>query len=230
MSIKWGDLREQVWLMLDDAVRQNESDASFQPDWSEREYLFYLRQALAEVALHTAPSKIYLAALAAQTEQLVVPDDVVKVGPIMLVGGGSLRTLLTPMSLEPGIEFGDLVSGSGSTQFYEWPEGTINFLTPLGSGQTLRVHYWAHYPLPANDDDLVPIMRWLETPVVWLMQTYAILKPAFQASRLGQFKVRDESGKPTDNPLLEHYRFCRRQYELLMASHPAQDRSGWETT
>lgn len=227
MTVKWADLRQRALLTLDDTKRSDDEDLAFGPDWSYDDLLMYLGHALAEVATHTAEGKIYTLPLTAAVSSLTVPDDVLKVAAVMVRNGTTIK-LQTSVELEPGQEFPQASSAGDRANFYEWPTGTLNFLNPIASGNELRVHYWAYWQLPGTAQDLLTIPRWMEEPVYWLLQEQAVAKTGFSAARLGQFKTRDDAGRPQDNPLLEYARYCRRRYELLMANHPTQDRSGWE--
>jgi hypothetical protein len=196
--------------------------------WSVEDLRDYLGDALAAVSAHTARESLFEQELTADTASLALPDDFLDPGPIWL-SNGSTRQLLSPAPLRPGETLPDSEAVGDESDFYWWPEGTINFFRQVASGNTLRVHYWAYWSVPSEPEaeEVIPIPRWLESPVKWNMLMQAMTKPGAQAAYLAQFKTKRDSGDPEDNPLIVSARFYKRLYDGDLAEKPPQNRKGW---
>jgi len=198
--------------------------------WSVEDLRDYLSDALAAISAHTARERVFEKELAADTASLVLPDDFLDPGPVWLLSGGT-RQFLTPVPLKPGEVLPDSEAVGDESDFYWWPEGTLNFVRQVASGNTLRVHYWAYWSVPTEPEaeEMLAIPRWLESPVKWHMLMQAMSKPSAQAAYLAQFKTKRDSGDPEDNPLIVAARFYRRQYDLDLSEKPPQNRKGWRS-
>jgi hypothetical protein len=209
-----------TWAVFKARLARNLSDNNRdKPTWADDELLDYLNYALVTVAEHTAETKVWSYTLLAASKTVTLPTDVIKLGPVYLNDG-----LLRPQRGLPGQIF------PGATgDYYDWPLlKVLNFKETLPIGAVVKVAYWGYWTPMTMDGTDLPIPRWMEEALDWLCRAHALAKPGVQAARIRPYNTKQDSGSPEDNPALEMARYCRREYERIMANHEAQDQSGWE--
>lgn len=212
----------RVLRVLDDLDRDN-------PTWTDDDLLDYANEALAALSMHTAQQVVVDSVLTADTSSYAMPDGYLSPGPVWLISG-TYRYLLTPFELEPGQDLPTQVVSGRRTEYYEWPAGTLSFLRPLASGDTLRLQYYAYWDRLEVDSDTLAIPRWMEDALKWDMLQRAMSKPGAQASSLGQYKTKRDLGNPEDNPLLDYAKWCQKQFDRVWNEHAPQDRTVWMTS
>jgi len=227
MSITWASLRSRILRVLDDTERDDESAVS----WTDDDLLDYINEALVAISSHTAAELIYEMTPAAEVWSAELPDDFMGLGTVSVIG--TERVLLTPRSLSPGAS----VSNSGTSNYggavtpydvyYTYPRGTINFLKAISS--TVRVEYWGYWGRVAGVEDTLRVPRWMEEPLKWYSLSLAMAKPSIATAKLGNFKTKQDSGQPVQNPQLDLAKWFKRRYEELLTEIPPQDRTGWES-
>lgn len=150
--------------------------------------------------------------LAANTASFTLPTDLYEV---QAVWDTDLNTYIDPATLTPG----EPRATETGNAWYEYPSGTLNLYNAIGSsGGTL--YYAATWSKPAQDADVLTVPDYAITGVVYYASSYATLNKAASAARLGNYKQRQDSGTPEDNPLLTYSTFLLKRFEYEMARMP----------
>jgi len=220
--ISWLNLRNRVLRVLDDNIRTDLTKVSFSDD----DLLDAINDALINITAHTAQEKVFSTTLTTEATILQLPDDVVDLGPITINDTisivGAVKVVLGPGESLP------TTTVSGQYPYYRWPTSQLNFPSKIPATYTVDIRYWGYWSRVEREEDVLAVDRWMEEPLKWYMLHLLAAKPAYQASVLGQYKIRSDLGKPTDNPLLEFSGYCFKRYDSKMSEYSPQDRSGWE--
>lgn len=146
------------------------------------------------------------------------PPDIA--GLVAIHKTGQLARYLDPLARTPGTTPINQVDQG----YWLWPENTLNLNKPAGTNSELHLHYFAYYPYPANDDAVLAIPRWAETPISYLVAAYALSTTSVESMSIDRFKNKFDSGNPEMNsPRVQQNQFLK-LYELMMAKRQPQDR------
>jgi hypothetical protein len=231
MAIAWGVLRDRI-------RRSVLADVDL-ANWSDEQIQDLIGWALQRFALHTAIPTTLTYTDGQDIDgtpidfsvDLSVPAPLDTVEPLSV----SSRIYVTeedgdtyyvdPKFLTPGID----LHTKNKQLFWVWPEGTLNFAEPIGTGSQLDIYYFAYYSVPAVDapDEILPIPIWAEKPIATLVGAYALESYAVQSATIDRWKVNDDAGNPEHNALRKQMEFMLHQYELMLAKYPVQDRTNF---
>jgi hypothetical protein len=211
----WAEFKANVVTVLGDENRA-------EPTWSDAELLLYMNYALSGISEHTAQEKEAVAVLAAATTTYALPADCLGLGPVRVTADGveAGRSWTAPASA--------VTARGGPSYFYEW-KGTLYFLSAIPSGATLSVAYYGYWDRLTADANLLGVPQWMEEALLWAVMRHCMSKPGVQSAQIRPWNTRQDSGTPEDNPALIFAEYCRKQYERILANHPNQDRTGWES-
>lgn len=106
------------------------------------------------------------------------------------------------------------------------PMGMIEFSIAPTTGRTLTLYYNAYYPAIEDDESLITVPGWAQEAVAFYAAARVVEIDAGKQARLGNYKDKQDSGKPTDNPLLELSAYYIKQYWQILAQHPASRMGG----
>jgi hypothetical protein len=101
-----------------------------------------------------------------------------------------------------------------------WPVGEISFTQVPGSGDTITVHYVAHYDDVVDTNSVISIPNWSIEAIKLYAAAVALAPASTKASELGQYKSRREAGKPEDNPLLRLSMHYMDRFYQILSTHP----------
>lgn len=151
-------------------------------------------------------------ALAGDTQSFTLPSDLYEV---QAVWDSKLNTYIDPAILAPG----EPSASETGNAWYEYPSGTLNLYNAIGSsGGTL--YYAATWSKPTQDADVLEVPDYTLTGIIYYGASYSTLNKAAAAARLGNYKTRQDSGNPEDNPLLTYSSFLLKRFEFEMARMP----------
>jgi len=221
--LSWTDFRARSVRMLADSDREK-------PTWDDDDLRDYVNEALEDVAWHTAQLKTYSLSLKAVT-QIDLPEDFLALGPVWVTDMLNNKILMEQARLVKGQTYAVLAQSSQTMmmlypRYYQWPDGKLSFVSPLTA--TLSLDYYGYWDEVVDDDSQMTVPRWMLEALKWVILEKCMHKQAIGAAMLRQYNTKQDSGSPEDNPLLKQAADFHRKYEQVLASHPTQDRSGWE--
>lgn len=82
-----------------------------------------------------------------------------------------------------------------------------------------EIYFQTGYPAIALDDDAIPLPRHLEEALLYYVASRGLSQRAANSANLDQFDRKVDSGKPTDNPLLQMAGHYKQQAESVLASY-----------
>lgn len=152
------------------------------------------------------------AALAADTSTFTLPSDLYEV---QAVWDASAGYFIDPAILTPG----EPSASDTGNAWFEYPSGTLNLYNAIGSSGGI-LYYAATWSKPTIDADVLEVPEYALTGLTYYGASYATLYKASSAARLGNYKTRQDSGTPEDNPLLTYSTFLLKRFEYEMARMP----------
>jgi hypothetical protein len=111
--------------------------------------------------------------------------------------------------------------------YWIWPEFILNLTEPAGPGGVLSVDYFAYYPYPSLDADVLPHPRWANTAMQYLAAAHALSSYSVQSASIDRFKDKYDSGNPEQNSLRVQQKHFLEMYERELARRPSQDRTNF---
>lgn len=154
-------------------------------------------------------------------DQLSLPDDIyesLESAGIVVVRNGSDD----PVYLKP-IRYSDRSSGEG---FYVWGN-EIRLTDEAEADSEVEILYFAYYPAPAADNDVLTIPKWAEGALAFLTGAYVLIGSATAAAAIDQFDSEDDKGNPEHNPHRSQSTWMMKQYHMMINQHPRQDRENF---
>lgn len=226
MTVRWSKIKNRCLRILQDTARET------QVSWSDDDMRDYANAALTDLSVHTAQKKIWETVLETPSTVVELPGDILELGPVSIQVQGLYWQFLTPVTWKPGETLPTPYTFSLSVNgYYEWPEGTVNFLYLIPAGQKLRFQYFAYWAEIEADDDVIPFReRWLEEALYWNVLSRAVTKTAIQAANLRQYNIKVDSGEPEDNPMLKMSHYFYRKYLEVLADNPSNAKAVWEAS
>ena len=218
--IAWGAYREQIRRsLLRDTTAQR---------WSNETLLDLLGWAMDTFSSHTALPSTMVSTVDGLSSTIMLPedafDDVSQTALVKLVS--DKVEILEPVRLQPGtvIPYSTPETNSTPYGFWEWPTGTLNFGFIPEAGTQVHLMYFAHYPTPESDEDIVQIPRWAHQPVALLVAAYGTLPHGLSTSIIRQYADKQDSGNPEHNPLHRQAEHFLSIYREIINRYPKQDR------
>jgi hypothetical protein len=104
----------------------------------------------------------------------------------------------------------------------EYPEGYLTFGDALDNGGDL--YYAAYWAEPTLDDEIIEAPAMIIPGLAFYAASYCLLPRALSAGNLGQYKMKVDSGVPTDNPIMDMSNAFMKRFELEMSRIPGRTR------
>lgn len=82
-----------------------------------------------------------------------------------------------------------------------------------------HLHYYAYYPELTGDNSIMKAPRWFVPALIYYASACAVLKEAIGEANINRWNTRRDSGKPTDNPLVEIVKMLYGQYLGIVTQH-----------
>jgi hypothetical protein len=129
-----------------------------------------------------------------------------------------------------------LFNSSSLTPFAEtdmafWTSASsLHLTTPPGAGNTLKIMYFAYWEEPASPTDttfVLTIPQWAMSPTMYLAGAHCMTSKSVRSASIRQWNVRDDSGRPTDNTLIEEANWMVARAWQILERRQMQDRSNF---
>lgn len=150
---------------------------------------------------------------------LTLPSDCYQVDTLQEVDTGKFipKSTLAPQTYRNVGDYAD----------YDWviyPSGYLNMSRELDEGEEFKLYYRAFWSMPTSESDLtfvIEVPQHAHAGMLYWAVSHVLLSKAQQASNLGQFRTRVDSGTPEDNPwdLLSDV-FLKRFYQEMKLMPP----------
>jgi hypothetical protein len=233
MTITWEAFRNTVRRTI---LRDSDPNA-IEPDWSDELLRDATRWALNTFCSHTAlfqsarydkntvkipgDSPVYYD-MTTDTD-FVLPLDVfedVEISALVCVTNGTERYYIDPLNHTPRVS-----PRSNPQGFRLLPGNTIRIENVVLTADTqLTIDYFAYYPSPEVDGDLLLIPRWAETALAYLVGAHCMSSAAVSSANINQWKNREDSGTPEHNAFRVMQDQFLKLYERELARYPLQER------
>lgn len=144
-------------------------------------------------------------------------DDVGYSGRLVILRGN----LIIPLLSSANAYYTDPYKTSGTFRVFG---DSLIVTADLESTDILQLEYFAYYPDPVLDADVLKIPRWAETAVSYLTAAHAMTVTSVRAAATGEFRSKGEPGVPEQNSWRSQQKWMLDMYEREVAKHPAQSR------
>ena len=231
--IPWGTFRTQVQSGLlttpapSAAAISSGTVASTVVDPSQM--AIHCKWALAELSRHNAEQTSMFFQGDGLTSSFQISDDVVdsleRTARLLYFSNG--RTyVLAPR------RFDQITTFDRGDQQYEWWEwgGVIYMASPPPAGSSFTVNYFRSWRAPVNDDSILNIPMWMESPLALLLAAYYAETYTLEFSKIRQWNRRTDSGQPDDNPMFQQVDQYRKMAAEILARTVPQDRNMFYTS
>jgi hypothetical protein len=218
MSYLWGQAKAEVGRLL--------SDASASQTYGELLRLDAFNHALEAFAFHTAVATSTSWTADGDLSSFDLPENAVEGLAYIYIWDETNEEWWSPLRLRPGRTFPDPTpAGSSDYKYYEWPTGKIQLASVPASGTVLRQYYYAHYNALVNDDSTIDVPVWARLALLYFASAYCINPSATNASKLGQFKQKEDAGNPEHNPFEKRQKSFMDMYYRILSEHAPQEKS-----
>lgn len=225
------------WSTFRDVIRRSILADTNALNWSNEQLADYIGWALDRFALHTAlPKEIAFNAATEKSEGVfynmsvdttfIMPDDVFEdltiSGMIYVTDAYGKRQYIDPINRTDGV-----TPMNRNGQYFETWGDKLLFTQPVGASSSITVRYFAMYPMPRLDTDILNLPRWAYVAIAHLVGYYALTAPAIDSANIDRWKDRNDSGQPETNALAQQQRQMLSVYERLLENYPRQDRDNF---
>lgn len=213
------------WLILKNQVRRILRDTTpTKYRWQEEDLLDYAAWTLDALCSHTAIATATSFTLDNITTQFILPDNLyesIDRSGLVYADDGTTKAYLVPVKYNyiTKANSGYYVNGIGNR--------TLNIISPKTVNGTLNVKYFAVYPHPLVDEDELQTPNWATAAIVFRMASYALDPFAGRRANIAQWNTRDDSGRPTDNPLAEQSQIFYEAWLKELSNYPIQQRENY---
>lgn len=179
--------------------------------------------ALDGLCVHTALAKTVTYEGDGETYQFELPTDVFvspeQAGLVMVQDGTTLaRTYLKPAYSTYNVGATDDIA------FNVWPEDTLETGVPPPLGTALILRYYAYYPHPTADDDLLTIPLWAYGAMMYSTALHALTSRSLEEAENAADKVAPDRGQPENNSLRQLQKWWIQMYDRELGQYPKQNR------
>ena len=94
----------------------------------------------------------------------------------------------------------------------------------LDTSDTVRVRYFAFYPIPTLDTDVIAIPAWAESALTHLVAYFALQNQAVPNASVNQWNTKRDSGNPEHNAVQEEQKYLWSMYMTIINLRSKQDR------
>lgn len=218
MAINWAQLRGQVRRLLIDTT-------SSKYRWSDEQLLDFIAWSLDDLCAHTAIATATGFVGDGTNKEFTLPDNVfdsfANTGLVFVDDGISVSYL----NLVPLYKQNTALNG-----YYLSPENLIHTILTPSNNSAITVNYYAYYPHPSQDSDVILAPNWAIAALVFRMASYAHSSLASKTSQIRQWGQKPDTGNPDDNPLMDQSQYYEAMYERELYKYPRQERGNYART
>ena len=208
MSIGWG-------IFLENQLRPFLGD----PDdgtWTDSELLLYTTWALDDFAQWLPRYRTMT--LAADTASFDLPSDFYRVNLVEWKRTDYYWKFLERVPRRPGWEFPSTEVDDDSYPVGFWIEDDKLYLGRTAE-TSFTLHYHAYWPIPSGASDKITVPRWARQCLIFYASAMAIMRKSIGFAKIRQWNTRQDSGKPTDEPLMQEVKMLLELYRETINSH-----------
>jgi len=176
--------------------------------------LLYDATKAAMTAITTRVWKAATVTLAGSSGSALLPVNFIEIEGVLDLYAGKW---LPESSIVP-LEFWDEERITGNA-WIQYPEGSISFVTDLPEDGAV-LYYTAEWDMPTSGSDLMDTPDYANFAISLFAASYCAITKAVTAADLGQYKVKVDSGRPTDNPLIDLSNFLLARYGVELERLP----------
>ena len=214
MSLTWATFR-------DNYIRVFVGDPN-DGTWTDAELALYCTWALEDFTQWRPRQRTMT--LASDTASFALPDDFYQVNLVEWKRTDYYWKFLEEIKRRPGWEFPSTEVDDDSYPVGYWIEDDPY---KLYLGRTAEVdftlHYLAYWPVPTGDSDRIIVPRWARQPLVFYAAAMALTRKSIGFAKIRQWNTRQDSGRPTDEPLMPEVEFLLKRYKEIVAQHIQDD-------
>lgn len=191
--------------------------------WSDELLADAVGWALDGLCVHTALLKTVVYTGDGATYQFELPTDLFvpleQAGLVMVQDSATqARTYLKPA-------FGSYeVAATDQVAYSVWPEDTLETGVPPPIDTSLIVRYYAYYPHPALDADVLTIPQWAYAAVAYGTVVHALTSESLTEASNAADKSAPDRGQPENNSLRQLQKWWIQLYDRELAHYPKQNR------
>lgn len=221
-----------TWAALRSRIRRSVLADENGAKWSDEQLLDCVGWALDRFCQHTAVASATSFSGDGSTYEFPIPgncyEPITRAGVVALSEDDKID-YLEPIRLTPGTVWQDTAPSETSLPrgFMEWPTGTMRLGFVPKDGSTLTLYYFAYWDRPVEDASELDIPRWAEEAISLLTGAIAMNPVGVQASRIGRWDDKLDSGNPEHNPIHRQAEFFYRMYDEVLRRHPPQERENF---
>lgn len=216
MAMTWLTLRTQVRRLLQD------NKATGTPRWSNEQLLDCAIWALNSLCAHTALATATSFTCDGETSDFTIPDnlyeDIVRSGAVYLDDGFSV-SYINPVPTNRRDR-----SFSG---YYVNGRNILHMIMKPSIGSILTVYYFALYPHPVYENDLILAPMWATAALAYLISAYAVSSYSVKLAGIRQWNTKQDSGNPEQSPVEDMYEVYMEAYERELSRVPLQQRENY---
>jgi len=216
----WDEIDDRLSYFLDDTTT-DETDRT----WRERLRINSWNWAQDMFCAHTPLSKVVTLEVLADTRTGRLPDDFYAMD--MLHDTTEDRWLSTARRRQGDIRYTD----DDVLEYWLWGGELKLEKAYTEAGTDLQLYYWAFYPAlefvvdattgaVTVEQNQIHTPRWAELALLHLTAANILAPGEMQASYLGEWDTRQDSGNPIQNPRLKSIEFHVRMYDDILGRFP----------
>jgi len=219
MAKTWGQVQTQLRRVI---LNDTEYTAYSDPDLLKDA----LEMALITLAQHTAMATATSVTLDANQSVVNLPAELFEspenAGLVFYEGSTTAsRQYLAPVNYTPK---GDLETEG----FYILPDTQLNLTTTSTTSRVLTLQYFAHYPVPVNDDSLVYYPSWGYAALLLFTGAYAFTHRVVDNAEINRWNNR-EQGPQEASATMQMQKHLFELAETELRRYPTQDRVNYWT-
>ena len=207
-----------TWLEYRTAIRGSvlkdypEKTPDTENKWSNEDILMYFKWACALFANHTS---YYVD----ETVDSANVDTQTKTVTLSAIADDQWWSNTAVVTIDGGAAENDHYLNSNGVSFTITDDNVT-----LTDASVIRVRYFAFYPVPTLDTDVIAIPAWAEAALTHLIAYFALQRIAVNNSTVNQWDTKRDSGNPEHNPVQEEQKYLFSQYLTLINLRSRQDR------
>ncbi len=152
--------------------------------------------------------KASVSSIAGVSGSALLPDDFIEVEGILDLEAGKFlpENSITPL----GYWSEEMITGNA---YMLYPEGSITFVEDLPSAGA-SLYYTASWNEPTSGSDPMDTPDYANTALSFYCASYCAASKSVTTADIGQYKVKVDSGTPTDNPLIDLSNFLLNRFNI----------------
>lgn len=215
----WSDLKAQIRRLLVDPF----PTVSGTPRWSDQQLLDFIAWSLDALCSHTAIASASGFTCDGTNTVFTVPDNAYEridlSGAVYVDDGAGGLSYLNPVRYN--------MRSLAMKGYYLQPDNTIHLIQTPTSASTLTVEYFAYYPHPIQDSDLVLTPSWATPALCYRVAAHAMSPLGGKSANIRQWGQKPDTGNPEDNSLQHQSEWYFQLYEQELLKAPRQERQSF---